>query len=289
MKVESLAEQLLFTTVRIEVQGPHGTGAGTGFVFATQVAGHQGDALFLVTNKHVIDGFERASFFFTLADEQRQPLIGKRFDVRMDNLPQHWHGHPNASVDIAVTPLAPIIDAINAAGQRVFYRIVSSENIPIAQQMEDLDAIEEIRFIGYPNGIYDQRNLLPVTRRGITATPLQVDLNGEPKFLIDASVFGGSNGSPVFIVNQGGYTHRGGLVVDSRLFFVGVVSSVAYVEQEGQIAFKEIPTAQPPVAVTRQMLDLGVVFKANTVVEAALGYLATQGIVLAPPDSKGSV
>jgi hypothetical protein len=279
MKVESLAEQLLFTTVRIEVEGPAGSGSGTGFIFSTGAPGLDGQALFLVTNKHVIHDFDRASFFFTLADDQAQPLIGQRFDVQIDDLQSRWHGHPNPAVDVTVTPLVPILELIRDAGQRVFYRSISSDLIPSPQQLEILDAIEDIRFVGYPNGIYDQRNLLPVTRRGITATPLQVDYNGEPLFLIDASVFGGSSGSPVFIANESGFAQRGGFNISSRLYFIGVIASVAYVEEEGTIAFKAAPTANQPVAVTRQMIDLGVVFKAATVLETAQSFCAPVDLI----------
>jgi hypothetical protein len=45
--------------------------------------------------------------------------------------------------------------------------------------------------------------ILPISprffRRGMTATPPQLDYCGRPTFLIDASVFGGSSGSPVFL------------------------------------------------------------------------------------------
>lgn len=75
--------------------------------------------------------------------------------------------------------------------------------IPNEEQIKQMDAIEPITFIGYPNGIWDSTNLLPVARRGTTASPIEVDFEGSPRFLIDASVFGGSSGSPVFILNQG--------------------------------------------------------------------------------------
>jgi hypothetical protein len=279
MKVESLAEQMLFTTVRIEVEGPAGSGSGTGFIFSTPAPGPDDEVLFLVTNKHVIDDSERASFFFTLADDQGQPLIGQRIDVQIADLQSLWHGHPNPEVDITITPLLPILNPFFEAGQPIFFRSISSNLIPSPEQLEILDAIEDIRFVGYPNGIYDERSLLPLTRRGITATPLQVDYNGEPIFLIDASVFGGSSGSPVFIANDSGFSQRGGFNISSRLHFIGVISSVAYIEDEGTIAFRAVPTSLQPVAITRQMIDIGVVFKATTVLETARSFLRAHGVV----------
>ncbi|MFT3756084.1 MAG: hypothetical protein QM769_09065 [Pseudoxanthomonas sp.] len=74
--------------------------------------------------------------------------------------------------------------------------------IPTPQQVTKLDAAESVTFISYPNGVWDSKNLLPVARRGTTASPIEVDFEGTPRFLIDASVFGGSSGSPAFILNR---------------------------------------------------------------------------------------
>jgi hypothetical protein len=94
--------------------------------------------------------------------------------------------------------------------------------------LKGLDAVEEVLFIGYPCGIWDARNLLPIVRRGITATPIYIDFSGRKQFLIDASVFPGSSGSPVFIYNAGIYWDKksGSTVVGHRLFFLGILSEV---------------------------------------------------------------
>jgi hypothetical protein len=56
----------------------------------------------------------------------------------------------------------------------------------------------EVLFVGYPNDVYDQVNNLPVIRAGKIASMPKVDFNGKPEFLIDAHVWPGSSGSPVF-------------------------------------------------------------------------------------------
>ena len=74
--------------------------------------------------------------------------------------------------------------------------------MPDATALAKLNAVEEIMMIGYPNGLWDAKNNLPIVRRGITGTPAFVDYNDKPEFVIDAACFPGSSGSPVFIVNQ---------------------------------------------------------------------------------------
>ena len=140
--------------------------------------------------------------------------------------------------------------------------------IPSKETLEELDALEEIIFIGYPSGIWDRKNLLPIVRKGITATPIAVDFDGERKFLVDASVFPGSSGSPVFLYNAGSYhDKKSNLVVGSRLLFLGILTSVFYTKEENEIRLVPAPTVDRPVAVSRQMIDLGVVYKWNLIME----------------------
>jgi len=119
-------------------------------------------------------------------------------------------------------------------------------------------------FLGYPNDIWDDVNNLPVTRRGITATPLAVDFRGRKQFLIDASGFPGSSGCPVFILKSGSYnTWSGGLVLGNKLAFLGIVSSVFYRREEGKIEMAEVPTAMVPVPVSHKNGRLGTCYKSK--------------------------
>jgi len=141
-----------------------------------------------------------------------------------------------------------------------------------------LDAVEEVIFVGYPNGIYDSVNNLPITRRGSTATPPSVDYEGKPIFLIDASVFQGSSGSPVLIYDNGSWLSRdGGLISGIRLFLLGVLGSVFFRETDGTLSFEEIPAAVKPVVKTSQMIDLGIVYKSTTIIETIEQLLRKHG------------
>jgi hypothetical protein len=102
---------------------------------------------------------------------------------------------------------------------------VGPEIIPSPEVVQDLAAVEEIVFIGYPSGMRDEHNSTPLIRRGITASPVWNDFGNEPVFLVDAGVYPGSSGSPVFIMNQGAYASRTGLTVGTRLLFLGLITS----------------------------------------------------------------
>jgi len=70
-------------------------------------------------------------------------------------------------------------------------------------------------------------NNIPITRKGITATPLQMDFENTASFLVDAAIYNGSSGSPVFVFNQGSfYKPDGSVNIASRLKLVGIIHKV---------------------------------------------------------------
>lgn len=245
MQPKTIAEQLFFSTVRIDTVTANGAqGAGTGFFFGHKFGGDK-QALFVVTNKHVVMGMREGRFSF-LKQKDGQPTLGDGFTLNVgpQDWPNMWFGHPDPNVDIAICPLVPLLEFVKQQhGTDLFFRAVETSMIPTEEQTRELDAVEPVTFIGYPNGVWDSKNLLPVARRGTTASPIEVDFEGTPRFLIDASVFGGSSGSPVFILNQGSFaTKDGGFVVGSRFHFVGVIAAVFFRTHLNQIVPVPIPT-----------------------------------------------
>src|SRR5260370_20655967 len=96
--------------------------------------------------------------------------------------------------------------------------------LPTEETVKIIDAFEEIIFIGYSSGLWDEVNLIPITRKGITATPILIDFQGKKQFLISASVFPGSSGSPVFLYKIGAYHDRSGAIaMGTHLTFIGLV------------------------------------------------------------------
>ncbi len=277
MDVKSLVENLLFTTVRIDTESEDGTrGAGTGFIFQQKFRDQFYP--FIVTNKHVVGDSKTGGITFILGDADG-PKLGDAYRVQVADFDKIWHGHPEENVDIAVAPLVPLLDPLKGEGVAAFFRHISNENIPTVEQEKELDAFEEIIFVGYPNGIWDRKNFTPIIRRGTTATPFALDYEGEKKFLIDASVFSGSSGSPVFIYESGIYAQKdGGSVVGTKFYFIGVVASVYYKTDASEIVSMPVPTQLKFVAVDKEMIDLGIVFKAETVVAAIEAALVKIGV-----------
>ncbi|HDH87084.1 MAG TPA: serine protease [Desulfobacteraceae bacterium] len=277
IKPESIFENILFTTVRIEATLPNSSiSMGTGFIF--NYVKNNKQYLFVVTNKHVIKDSIEGRLTFNQSDGE-EPILGKVFTIEYPNFEKQWIGHPQQDIDVAIMPFAPVLNELSNRGVQIFFKSLTPDLIPSDKLLrEEIDAVEDIVFVGYPSDIYDRRNLLPVVRKGITATPISVDFEGKPAFLIDASIFPGSSGSPVFLCNIGSYSPKGkGLVVGSRIFFLGVVASVFIRKDLNTIELIHIPTGKIPVVATTQMVDLGIVYKAIVIKELIEEFLKTRG------------
>jgi hypothetical protein len=280
MKVETGVEQLYFTTVRLETEGASISGVGTAALVSHQtenMVDTDENYTFLVTNKHVIEGAEIGRFFFTRKDEGGNPRLGNQFNIVISDFEQRWTGHPSADVDIAVMPVGDILNTARRMDD-IFLVAIPSTMIPTQETLAQLDAVEDVTFVGYPNGLFDRKNLLPVVRRGTLASPPDVDYDGLPAFIVDASVFPGSSGSPVFIFGPS-IRHRAeeGLRYSQRAIFLGVVSSVFFMNTSGEIEFAPIPTSFRASFSVAQMIDVGFAFRSSTVLETIEQRLILEG------------
>ena len=210
----SLTEQLAYSTVRIEVIYPDGRhGTGTGFFFSLLADGNRNVPV-IVTNWHVVAGSQSGSFSISLADDNGFPKEASYDSIKLEKFEQRWMHHPNPNIDLAIMPIADVLNEANNKGLRLFYRSLDKTLIPSDADLADLTAVEDILMVGYPIGLWDSHNNYPIFRKGITATHPAKNYNAKKEFVIDAACFPGSSGSPVFLADVGSYTNRrhGGFV-----------------------------------------------------------------------------
>ena len=223
MNLQDISTQLLFTTVPIWTENAQGgTSSATAFLYNVAVPSKPEQSIpLLITNHHVVSGAKRGLVEF-VERSGKEPDRSRRVRIELDAAT--LASRTSAELDLAVIPIGPALNQLEAAGRPAFFRSVSPDLIQTAEARDQLAALEEVVFIGYPSGIRDEKNASPLIRRGITSTPVWNDYEGKPTFLIDAGVFPGSSGSPVFILNQGGFATKDGLVLGNRLLFLGVIS-----------------------------------------------------------------
>jgi hypothetical protein len=252
MDLEKFQEQIFFSTVRITTQKKGDTGAsiGTGFLLRIPLTRRQDRALILlISNKHVfVDPSHGIALNFTRrADgDPARPSLGKVFSVNGNDFKGVYTEHPDPNVDLACLNVSLIANE----PQHVYFRNVELEMIADFAEPDLLPGCD-VWFVGYPENRYDTVNNLPILRRGYVASVPKVDFNGRPQFVIDAQVFPGSSGSPVFAALNGFF----------RL--VGVVTETMIRHSQLQA----VPTGL--VVGVQQVLGLGIVLKSHLVVELA--------------------
>ena len=195
------------------------------------------------------------------------PDLGNTHTLHYERFNKQWFFHPNPEIDIAISPFGQIVNHLAEKKVSIFYKFIPDTLVPNDSVNKEISAVEDVLIVGYPNGLYDTKHLLPIVRKGITATPATIDFENQPKFLIDASIFPGSSGSPVFICNEGSFTKKGELFMGNRIIFLGIVASVYIHPEINKLETIQIPTQEVPIVRSCQMIDLGVVYKASCIIE----------------------
>ncbi len=118
--------------------------------------------------------------------------------------------------------------------------------------------VEEVLMVGYPNGLVDEINNLPIFRRGITATHPAIDFNGKPLAAVDIACFPGSSGSPIVILSDG--------VRIRRSILLGVLTDGVTMDPSGTLEIHRLPAlsqVQSPRPLV--VLNLGYYTKASQI------------------------
>jgi hypothetical protein len=175
-----LIEKLTHSTVRIETS-PQSGGLSTGTGFYMNFLQTKDTAVpAIVTNKHVVTNANIGKFHVTLATEEGLPENGNHQKFQFTDFENQCIKHPDPNVDLAAFLIGPLLNQVQQHGGKLFYTPLSTDLIPKDSELQTFSSMEEIVMIGYPNGIWDAKNNLPVIRKGITATHANVQWNGKP-------------------------------------------------------------------------------------------------------------
>lgn len=161
-------------------------------------------------------------------------------------------------------PIAPLLRDAQQTNTKFFFATLDKSLIPSAEEVEDMVGLENITMVGYPNGLWDRTNNLPIFRKGVLATDYKRDWNGRKEFLIDAACFPGSSGSPVMLFDVGSYqTRKGTFMGASRIKLLGVLYAGPQHTVEGEIKIVLVPTQQKAVTISGIPNNLGIIIKAE--------------------------
>ncbi len=147
-------------------------------------------------------------------------------------------------------PIAPLLHDAEKTNTKFFFTTLDKTLIPTASDIEDMVGLENITMVGYPNGLWDRTNNLPIFRKGVLATDYKHNWNGKKEFLIDAACFPGSSGSPVMLFDIGSYqTRKGNFMGSSRIKLLGILYAGPQHTVEGEVKVVLVPTQQKAVSV----------------------------------------
>ncbi|WEA51248.1 trypsin-like peptidase domain-containing protein [Serratia marcescens] len=255
----SISQLISKSTVRIEcdvVGGGVSVGTGFWFGFSSTEDPDSGIPL-LVTNKHVIANSTTIRIRFNVSSATNQHL--KFYDVTINN-PIEFIQHPDPNIDICALPIFNFLNELSKQGL-IIDNFFFTDRMFLNQH--HVTPVEEVFMTGYPNGLWDTVNNRPITRKGITASSVLEDWQGRPEFMIDMACFGGSSGSPVYIMNEGGFGASDGWDIGNRFIFLGVLYAGPTLDVNGSINIVDVPTVATPVVSTTLMMNLGLVIKAE--------------------------
>jgi Trypsin-like peptidase domain len=261
-------EQMMYCTARIvgQINGSSDIKTGTGFFYNFPTEdGKQVPTL--VTNKHVVENTSAMEFVVHASTAQNATKPDSNALIR--TVQADWVLHPDPKVDLCAVPLGGVA---NTMRPHPFFRTLDPGLISSDAALAELNAVEDVLMVGYPNGLWDAKNNYPLIRKGITAThpAVDFDVGGVSATVVDIASFPGSSGSPVFIYNSGTIPDKKGNVsIGSRIIFLGVLFSGPTIQADGRIVIKNIPTSDVPVPQLSLMMNLGYIIKAKEI--AALG------------------
>lgn len=235
---------------------------------------------FLVTARHVVENATSVTLHFYSGENG--PDLGPpiRYEIRQPHT--FWHVHSDQNVDVAVASLAEVAAFLKTENMTFFIASIPAQWFAPKWRQgppSPFDgfgrprALDQLLLVGYPNDYRDNPTGLPVLRRGFTATPLWLDHEKRPAFLIDTTASHGTSGGPVFYVDEMRQAGPRMHLTSGRLVLLGVFSEVLPPKTTNA---PERSSLRPP--------NLGAAYKTHAIVEA----LTRIGFALPSPDEGSS-
>ena len=196
-----IPEHYIDSVVAIGVLNSAGTKnwIGTGFLYGDlrEITDDNRNTyiLYLVTNKHVIEGLDEIFVKFNPQTDQSSQDFKLELKRPIDGTLQ-WVGHPDPETDVAVFALNHQVLA--SAGMK-FKFFQSDKNILTSVDMHNTNIFEGnfIYVLGFPMGILSSDRQYVFARTGIISRIKDLYEKRSKDYVVDATVFPGNSGGPV--------------------------------------------------------------------------------------------
>lgn len=181
--------------------------------------------VYLVTNRHVLTGMDKAQLRFNPIDNKNAREF--MLDLINDSGKPLWFTHPDDRIDVAVAPIN--FDLLQDRGMQVAY----FENDHHGATIELLNQVgvtegDFAYVLGFPMGLVGGHRNSVIVRSGTLARIRDVLAGSNTAFLVDAFVFPGNSGGPVILKPEALAIE--GTAAQTMPYLIGVVQ--AYVPYE---------------------------------------------------------
>ena len=262
----TLLKNIFYTTVRILTFDKNNdeNGVGTGFFFNY----NENEEFFnanripvLVTNKHMIEDAKKASIYF-----HTEPIIDGMptgiYEYTIEDFESKFILHPDPDIDLCIIKMESIINEIKIkTGHVIYYQAFAFWQIPDDLDLKKMFPISDVYMIGYPDGLWDEINNLPISRKGVTASHPFFDFNGKPEGLVDIATFGGSSGSPL-IYYYSDFSESNNIPT-IKFELLGIIWGSPYQVEYGKLVIEKISKEKSQIPEMNIRMHLGHYGKAS--------------------------
>jgi hypothetical protein len=158
--------------------------------------------IYVVTAKHVVQPKrlkDLVAFSYAMRIGDKDSVAWHRLDLDRNELGHRLHLCSDEKIDIAVVDVNDQFSAetkklLEERAQVLSFNGTNANNFPGKSDLE-IQPGDDVIVIGYPLGIYDVFNKLPILKTGLLNTPIGMRFNGLDAFLFDFRYYEGSSGS----------------------------------------------------------------------------------------------
>jgi hypothetical protein len=256
-----VTQQILRSTAQISSKFRNGHIAyGTGFFYQLCQNGER-HVPCLITNKHVVKDAIELTITYQFKETKSGHGKSEAGTLSIGNPINILREHPEKDVDLVAILLGKIVRDGIEAGLEPDYVAIDDVLIPTEEEEKEYFPTDTVVMVGYPNGLWDSANNMPIVRSGILSTLPKFDFNGKQEFVVDMACLNGSSGSPVFLLDTSYHTHIGNdMKVTPRFKLLGILYGGPNYEFQNE--FQDIN-----FSIRAPILNLGYVIKSKRIRE----------------------
>lgn len=242
------------TTIGIKANGKN-TLSGTGVFFAFETS--RGKVYSVITAKHLLRDAQSISFYFLEEDKNARVLYDKPQEITIEKSNLNIIDHPDSSVDLAMIPIASILDFFHKRNVRLSHHPITENVVPKDSIVQLLNVVETVLMVAHPAGLGQELNHVALITKGNTATPPFIFLNGKKETMISAAQFDGASGAAVFIHQSNDADRYDQRMEGQRILLLGI-NTATYTKGFTERTYPENNVPQE---------DVGVVIRSERILE----------------------